>query len=232
MLTYIETNSETGRDIGVLSIADNNFVNLFATEFSEDSPAVSPNGRFIAFSSTESDRGEVYVSPFPNVTENRWQISRDGGLYPAWSRDGTELFFLAGDRMMRVPVELESRFSHGMPEQLFRAAIYKELGRHFSVHPDGQSFVAVEAADTRPTELVVVENWLDELEERRALTARDGGRSLRIDSSGDVGDTGRGGTRWGKRCRRRRNAWRFWARPASARAPWRWRSRPRFVAKS
>jgi len=60
--TYIETNSDTGRDIGVLSVGDNTFRELFATEFTEDGPAVSPNGRFIAFSSTESDRGEVYVT--------------------------------------------------------------------------------------------------------------------------------------------------------------------------
>ena len=50
LLTYIETNSDTGRDIGVLFVGDNTFRELFATEFTEDGPAVSANGRFIAFS--------------------------------------------------------------------------------------------------------------------------------------------------------------------------------------
>ena len=64
-LTFIETNPDTGRDIGLLSLADNTTRDLFATEFTEEGPAVSSDGRLIAFSSTESDRSEVVRQSVP-----------------------------------------------------------------------------------------------------------------------------------------------------------------------
>lgn len=167
LFVYIETNSDTGRDIGVLSVADNTFRHLFATEFTEDGPAVSPNGRFIAFSSTESDRGEVYVSPFPNVTENRWQISRDGGLFPAWSPDGTELFFLNEGAMMVASIDEEPSFTWDTPRVLFEGdyVILGNFGRPYDVAPDGQRFLMMKRVDSSPTRSIhIVLNWHEELE--------------------------------------------------------------------
>ena len=67
---------------------------------------ISPSGRWMADQSTESGRFEVYVRPFPDVDASRWQVSSNGGLHPLWSRDGRELFFIAGDgMMMSVPIQ-------------------------------------------------------------------------------------------------------------------------------
>jgi Tol biopolymer transport system component len=167
LLTYIETNSDTGRDIGVLSVADNTFRQLFATEFSEDAPAVSPNGRFIAFSSTESDRGEVYVSSFPNVAKNRWQISRDGGLFPAWSPDGTELFFLNEGAMMVARIDEEPSFTWDTPRVLFEGdyVFSDNFGRPYDVAPDGRRFLMMKRVDSSPRRSIhIVLNWHEELE--------------------------------------------------------------------
>ena len=81
--------------------------------FNEMQPAVSPDGRWIAYVSDESDRREVYVRPFPRVSDGRWQISRDGGLAPVWSRDGSELIFrsIPSQTLMTVSVTDGSPFT-------------------------------------------------------------------------------------------------------------------------
>ena len=65
-------------------------------------PEISPDGRWIAYASNESGQFQVFVRPFPNVNEGRWQISPEGGTRPAWARDGKELFYLdANDLLTR-----------------------------------------------------------------------------------------------------------------------------------
>ena len=166
-LTFIETNPDTGRDIGLLSLADNTTRDLFATEFTEEGPAVSSDGRLIAFSSTESDRSEVYVSPFPNVAENRWQISRHGGAYPAWSPDGTELFFLNDGAMMAAGIHHDPTFVWDEPRILFDGdyIVRGNFGRPYDVSADGQRFLMMKSVDSTPRrDIHVVLNWAAELE--------------------------------------------------------------------
>jgi serine/threonine-protein kinase len=166
-LTFIETNPDTGRDIGVLSLADDTASELLVTEFAEDSPAVSPDGRFVAFSSTESDQSEVYVSPFPDVAENRWQISRDGGAYPAWSPDGTELFFLNDGAMMAAGIHHDPIFAWDEPKILFDGdyIVRGNFGRPYDVAADGQRFLMMKNVDSTPRrDIHVVLNWVAELE--------------------------------------------------------------------
>jgi eukaryotic-like serine/threonine-protein kinase len=64
------------------------------SEFNENEAALSPNGRFLAFSSNESGRNEIIVQPFPDASLGRWQISSEGGSAPRWRRDGRELFYI------------------------------------------------------------------------------------------------------------------------------------------
>jgi serine/threonine-protein kinase len=139
---------------------------------------VSSDGRYIAYQSNESGRYEVYVSPYPNVTGGRWQVSTDGGTYPMWARTGTELFFLDGAFVMTaVPVTTgPGAFSSGKEDKLFDARSYGSgSGREYDVSLDGSRFLmvkenrAVESSVAAPAILVVV-NWFENL--RSTLQAK------------------------------------------------------------
>jgi Tol biopolymer transport system component len=70
---------------------DTTAVRLLATAFAEMSPALSPNGRWLSYTSSESGENEVYVVPFPSVGAGKWAISKGGGTEPLWSHSGSEL---------------------------------------------------------------------------------------------------------------------------------------------
>jgi len=109
LLAYYEVNPDTGRDIWVLPMeGDRTPIPFLVTESNERSPVFSPNGRWIAYASNESGRDEVYVRPYPPGTGGQILISTDGGREPVWARDGRELFYRSGNRLMAVPVEIES----------------------------------------------------------------------------------------------------------------------------
>jgi hypothetical protein len=96
-------------------------------------PRLSPNGRWLAYLSDESGAREVYVRPFPG-SGSRWAISKDGGDQPVWARNGRELFYRSGDRIMAVEVTSDPTFSVSRPTILFEA---KTRG-FYDVTPDGQ----------------------------------------------------------------------------------------------
>ena len=91
---------------------------VVTTPFSESSPRLSPDGRWLAYTSNEPGRAEVFVQPFAGPG-GRSQISTDGGSEPVWSRDGRELFYLNGDRMMAVEITTAPAFRAGAPRLLF-----------------------------------------------------------------------------------------------------------------
>jgi eukaryotic-like serine/threonine-protein kinase len=134
----------------------------------------SPNGRYLAYTLNESGRREVFVRPFPQVDNGRWQISTAGGTRPAWARNGRELFYLdESNTLTAVPVHTSgSTFSAGKPAKVFDAKYAEPYPpRYYDVSPDGQRFLMIKnSADgdqpaTRPT-MVVVLNWLEELKQR------------------------------------------------------------------
>ena len=75
-------------------------VPLVVTEFSETAPRVSPDGRWLAYVSNLSGQWEVYVRPFPNTNDGKWQVSTDGGQEPVWAHSGRELFYRGGQSLM------------------------------------------------------------------------------------------------------------------------------------
>jgi serine/threonine-protein kinase len=137
------------------------------------SPEISPDGRFVAYHSNETGDYEVYLKPFPSGS-GKWQISVDGGYWPHWKADGTELYYVSGDDIMAVAVELDP-VRLGTPELLFTRpnpinAMSFGWPDGFEVTPDGERFlIAVlpeDHAEEQDPGLVVVQNWYSELEER------------------------------------------------------------------
>jgi serine/threonine-protein kinase len=88
------------------------------TPFAEASGVLSPDGRFLADQSDESGKFEVFVRTFESPDE-KWQISNDGGRQPVWARNGREIFYRNGDKMMAVPIDTEPAFRPGRPVELF-----------------------------------------------------------------------------------------------------------------
>ena len=139
-------------------------VPVVATAFTEMAPALSPNGRWLAYVSNETGEDEIYVVPFPNTGAGKWAISAGGGTEPLWSHRGSELFYRAasGD-LVAVAIHTQPRFSLGRSAALFPAAGFTShrFGPQYAVAPDDRRFLMIRAGT--PDQLIVVENWFEEL---------------------------------------------------------------------
>ena len=116
VLMYLERHPETGDDIWTLSLQGEGEPRPFVrTPFSERSAVFSSDGRFVAYVSDESGRDEIYMRPFPGPG-GKVLVSTEGGVAPAWSPTGRELFYQSGDAMMSVVV---TTGTVGAPKFLF-----------------------------------------------------------------------------------------------------------------
>lgn len=143
-------------------------VGLVGTPFDETTPAISPDGHWLAYVSEESGRHEVYVRPFPNTGEAKWQVSSNGGTEPVWARSGRELFFRsARNELASVPVLRRETFEIGEQRVLFSTTPFlaDPYSQVYDVTPDGQRFVMIRQARATGAqeELIVVENFFEEL---------------------------------------------------------------------
>jgi serine/threonine-protein kinase len=140
--------------------------------FNEKLPQISPDGRWLAYQSTESGNMEVYVRPFPNVSAGRRQVSVGGGFAPLWSKDGGEIFYRSATNLMAVAVQTSPRFEAGTPTVLFGLGDYVlagPRGLRYDVAPDGRFLLLKdERGNTPSAHLVLVQHWFDEL--RRAVS--------------------------------------------------------------
>jgi len=145
---------------------------LFTGPGVERNPAMSPNGRFLAYNADESGHHEVYVRPFPNVSARRWQVSTAGGAFPVWTRGGKEIVYKDGrGRIVAAAVRTagDGGLDFSRVEQLFTFEDRTPFGldRDFDVTSDGERFLFLkpaEAAGNSPTaELVLLQNWVEEL---------------------------------------------------------------------
>jgi serine/threonine-protein kinase len=157
-------------DIWALFMNEGNTLRpLTKTRFSEVAPALSPDGRWLAYASNETGRYEVYAQAFPGPG-GKSQISRDGGAEPVWARDGRELFYRNGDKMMVVPVVPGAAvFATPTPALLFDGhfATAPAGDQWYDVSPDGQRFIMLKISETlRSTAAItVVQRWSTELEQ-------------------------------------------------------------------
>jgi Tol biopolymer transport system component len=152
-------------DIWTLSVAERKATPFLATPFQEGSPQFSPDGRWMAYGSTESGTVEIFVQAFP-ASGGKWQISTAGGSYPRWRRDGKELYYIAPDNtLMAVEIATGSGFGAGTPKPLFRAPMKSfDIGFQYDVSPDGSRFlINTLAEDAQTSSITVVQNWTAEL---------------------------------------------------------------------
>ena len=162
-------------DLYARRLGTDSSITLVATQGFETSPALSPDGRWLAYASNESGTEEVYVRPFPNTGGGRWQISVQGGQEPVWAHSGRELFYRttgAAPQQMVMDISPGQAFVPGARRVLFSLNRFVVGGNHqqYAVTPDDRRFIMLRlTGSARPDQVVVVENFSDEL---RARTRR------------------------------------------------------------
>jgi len=143
---------------------------LIAGPTTESSPAISPDGRWLAYSSIESGRNEIYVRPFPNVNAGKWQVSLDGGLLPKWAHRGGELFYATrAGPFMSAEIQTTPTLTVGRPHLLY-TLVTPIPAPLFDVSQDDQRtirFWAGAGADSTRSQVVLVQNFLSELRARK-----------------------------------------------------------------
>jgi serine/threonine-protein kinase len=178
-LVLAEWNIGAGRfDIGMLSMeGDRKWKALLSENYNEAQPQISPDGRWMVYTSNESGQNQIFVRPFPEVNSGRWQISTSGGDSPLWSRDGREIFYRNGDAVMAVSVKTAPTFGLETPRILFRGTYVSNVLRYgnndfatWDISPDGKRFLMMKEAGTGavegPRRINIVLNWMGELKQR------------------------------------------------------------------
>jgi Tol biopolymer transport system component len=168
-LIFEQQSPKTGFDLWALPMTgDKKPIPLLTSEFNERQGQLSPDGRWLAYSSNESNKDEVYVQPFAPGHEKvtgKWQISLTGGTQPRWRGDGKELYYMAPDRkLMALEVKATAQtFAWGTPAALFESRSALDPGNGgYLPDRDGKRFLIVTAAGDRAeaSPLTVVVNWL------------------------------------------------------------------------
>jgi Tol biopolymer transport system component len=150
-------------DIFVAPVGGGKVFPFLASRFTEVQGVISPDGRWMAYSSDESGRFETYVTEFPKQ-RGRWQISTNGGMQPSWRADGKELFYVAPDQtLMSVAIRGEPILEAAPPVALFKANFPPSVPaywRYYVPSADGQRFlVAALLAEAGASPIHVVLNW-------------------------------------------------------------------------
>ena len=165
-LLYTRVDPKTGQDLWALPLAGDRQPAMFLqTPFREINGRFSPDGRWIAYTSDDQGRYEVYVQTFP-ASGGKWQISTSGGQQPWWRSDGKELYYLSADgKLMAVEVKPGGSFEAGAPRALFDLAPARALGgtSSYAVTAAGDRFLFVTAREEAASlQFTVVTNWMAE----------------------------------------------------------------------
>jgi len=170
-------NESSGQEVGGVGIwvmrldGDRTPRHLFSTPAGESDGQLSPDGKWVAFQALVSSRQEVYVAPFPGPGPRR-QVSIDGGVEPLWSRDGRELFFQSGTKLMGVTVNPGAAFSASPPRILHEGRFFKTINGNtsWSITPDGARFLRIQRVEPERavTSIELVLNWFAELKRKAA----------------------------------------------------------------
>ena len=166
-LTVFDSDPNSGLDLWTMPMFDDRKPTPFLREpFDEIQGQLSPDGRWMAYSSNELGSYHVYVQNFP-PSGGKWQISPGPGLQPKWRQDGKELFYINYQgELMAVDVKTDAIFGHGIPRPLFQTDVNMVLQRNsYDVTADGQRFLVNSLIQDESSPITVVVNWTAELEQ-------------------------------------------------------------------
>jgi Tol biopolymer transport system component len=161
LIAYMAPGTGTGWDIWTVSAEGEGKAVLFAgTKADETEPAFSPDGKWIAFTSSDSGKSDVCVAPFPGPG-SRIVVSTSGGRDPRWRADGKELFYIAEDgKLMSVPIKGGATFEAGLPAPLFETRTRAQGGLRYDASSDGQRFLVVTRVQEREVPPIAIHvNW-------------------------------------------------------------------------
>src|SRR5262249_14343177 len=162
------SNNPRSTDIDVVPLTGDRKPQPFLnTPARESMPTFSPDGKWLAFefdtTATSGGRSEVYITPFPSGGP-QYQVSTNGGERPVWRRDGKEIYYREGLRIMAVEVSTKTRppeFS--TPKALFELAAGNLNGRYYDVSPDGRFLTNTSPRTAQAQSFSLVVNWPDKL---------------------------------------------------------------------
>jgi dipeptidyl aminopeptidase/acylaminoacyl peptidase len=163
-IVYHSFDARTRQDLWVAPVGEPKAARpLLQTEFDEVQGQISPSGRWLAYSSNQSSRFEVYVEPVP-ADGRKWKVSTDGGSDAQWRADEKEMFYVDADgRLMSVGLMDRGGFDPGVPQPLFQlndAPVSSPYLSSYDVLPDGQRFlVRVSTEEVQRQPLHVLVHW-------------------------------------------------------------------------
>jgi serine/threonine-protein kinase len=166
-VAFVEVQSDATFDIALLDTRSGRVTSFLNSQYSEMYPEFSPDGRWMAYTSDESNRQEVYVRPFPGPGMKQ-QVSSEGGSEPLWARNGKQLFYQWEDQVWVVDVRTEGGFATTKPRLLFEKPNFSQNDptASYDLSLDGRHFLMVKWEQRKPspvTEMILVQNWFEEL---------------------------------------------------------------------
>jgi hypothetical protein len=175
-LLFVDFTGDTP-DLALLEVGSDSLVTLFATDFVEMAPTVSPDGRWLAYTSNITGEFEVFVRPFPDIMSGRTQVSNRGGIEPVWAKDGGELFYRNENFLVAAAYRADSTFVVESRTELFEYGedryIVRYPGRSYDVDAAGERFLTVrypsttgESTEAPRADMILVQNWFEELRQR------------------------------------------------------------------
>jgi hypothetical protein len=150
-------------DLAVLNTETLEVRFLLETEYADQHPAISPDGRLLAYQSGRTGTDEIWVRPYPEVEAGAWQVSKRGGLGPTWGDDCGEIFYWSYDRgqMLSVRIETDPEFSVSEPDVLFSAGDLQQSGTGYYHRSDRKFLFATKTFQENEfrRELRIIRNW-------------------------------------------------------------------------
>jgi len=167
LLAYVEVvNGTTEEDIWLADLSGPPKTEVFlATRFRESAPDLSPDGRWLAYESDESGRNEIYVRPVRRPG-GKTQVSPTGGRWPRWSRDGQQLFYVDGNRLMAVAVTATSTSFQAAQPTLRLEYPYSggSSPNYATLDNNGLLVMKREPGPAPISRFIVVQDWVSQLE--------------------------------------------------------------------